>query len=101
MSVFMISYQVADEGVAEVVEAIEKAFAAVDAQRPDGIRYAYLRRAGGTEFVALLELADGVENPLPGLAEARRLQATVARWAVGPAPAPQPFDVLGDYRMRG
>ncbi|MET8334127.1 hypothetical protein ABZV14_27500 [Streptosporangium canum] len=101
MSVFMISYQVADEGVAEVVEAIEKAFAAVDAQRPDGIRYTYLRRAGGTEFVALLELADGVENPLPGLAEARRLQATVARWAVGPAPAPQPFEVLGDYRMRG
>ncbi|MER5325381.1 hypothetical protein [Streptosporangium roseum] len=101
MSVFMISYQVADEGVAEVVEAIEKAFAAVDAQRPDGIRYAYLRRAGSTEFVALLELADGVENPLPGIAEARRLQATVARWAVGAAPAPQPFDVLGDYRMLG
>ncbi|MER5418847.1 hypothetical protein [Streptosporangium roseum] len=101
MSVFMISYQVADEGVTEVVEAIEKAFAAVDAQRPDGIRYTYLRRVGGTEFVALLELADGVENPLPGLAEARRLQATVARWAVGPASAPQPFEVLGDYRMRG
>ncbi|MFI6796013.1 hypothetical protein [Streptosporangium canum] len=47
MSVFMISYQVADGGVAEVVEA------------------------------------------------------TVARWAVGPAPAPRPFDVLGDYRMLG
>jgi hypothetical protein len=101
MTVFMISYQVANEGVSEVVEAIEKAFAAVDAQQPDGIRYAYLRRAGSTEFIALLKLADGVENPLPGIAEARRLQATVAKWAVGPAPTLQPFDVLGDYRMVG
>lgn len=99
MPVFVISYQVADEGVDEVAEAIEKAFAAVDAQQPEGVRYAYLRRAGGTEFVALLEVAEGVENPLPGIAEARRLQATVAEWAVGPAPAPEPFDVLGAYRM--
>ncbi|MBE1537915.1 hypothetical protein [Actinomadura algeriensis] len=101
MPVFMISYQVADEGVAEVVEAVEKAFAAVNAQRPDGVRYAYLRRAESSEFVALLELAEGVENPLPGIAEARGLQATVAEWAVGPAPAPQPLEVLGDYRMLG
>ncbi|MEV0197679.1 hypothetical protein [Nonomuraea sp. NPDC050691] len=99
MPVFMISYQVVDEGVAEVAEAVEKAFAAVDAQRPEGIRYAYLRRAGSTEFVALLELADGMENPLPGIAEARHLQATVAKWAVGSSPTPQAFDVLGDYLM--
>ncbi|SEG90008.1 hypothetical protein SAMN04489712_12512 [Thermomonospora echinospora] len=101
MPVFMISYRVADEGIAEVTEAIGKAFAAVEAQRPDGIRYAYLRRAEGNEFVALLDLAEGVENPLPGIAEARRLQETVAKWAVGPAPAPQPFKVIGDYRMLG
>ncbi|OLT25088.1 hypothetical protein BJF79_13065 [Actinomadura sp. CNU-125] len=99
MPVFMIKYQVTEEGVTEVVQAIEKAFAAVRAQRPDGVRYAYLRRAEGTEFVALLELADGVENPLPGIAEARELLATVARWAVEAAPAPQPLEVLGDYRM--
>jgi hypothetical protein len=99
MSVFMISYHVADEGVAEVVGAIDKAFAALDAQQPAGIRYTYLRRAGSTEFMALLELADGVENPLPGIAETRELQATVAKWAEGPAPTPQPFDVLGAYRI--
>jgi hypothetical protein len=99
MSVFMISYQVADDGVAEVVGAIDKAFAALDAQQPAGIRYAYLRRAGSTEFVALLELADGVENPLPGIAEARQLQSTVAKWAAGSAPTPRPFEVLGSYRV--
>jgi hypothetical protein len=97
----MIRYQVAEEGVAEVSEAIEAAFEAVEAQQPQGVRYAYLRRAGSTEFIALLELDEGVENPLPGIEEARRLQATVAKWAVGPAPAPQPLDVLGAYGMLG
>ena len=101
MSVLMIRYQLADEGVAEVVEAIETAFTTVETQRPEGIRYAYLRRAGSAEFVALLELGDGFENPLPGIEEARRLQTTVAKWAVGTEPTPQPFEVLGAFRMFG
>ncbi|WP_406311759.1 hypothetical protein OHA77_24035 [Streptosporangium sp. NBC_01639] len=99
MPVLMIRYQVADEGVAELVDAIEAAFAAVEAQRPEGIRYAYLRQAGSTEFIALLDLDEGVENPLPGIEAARRLQATVAKWAVGTGATPQPFEVLGAYRM--
>lgn len=101
MPVLMIRYQVADEGVTEVVEAIETAFSAVEAQRPEGIRYAYLRRADSAEFVALLELGEGVENPLPGIEAARQLQSTVAKWAVGTEPTPQPFDVLGAYRFLG
>ncbi|MFJ2914418.1 hypothetical protein ACIO8F_34565 [Streptomyces sp. NPDC087228] len=98
MPVLMIRHQVADEGVAEVVEAIEAAFAAVEAQRPEGIRYAYLRRTDSAEFIALLDLDEGVENPLPGLETARQLQTTVAKWAVGTGATPQPFDVLGAYR---
>lgn len=101
MPVLMIRYRVSDEGVAEVVDAIKTAFAAVEAQQPEGIRYAYLRRAGSTEFVALLEIDEGVENPLPGIEATRRLQATVAKWAVRRAPTPQPLDVLGTYRVLG
>ncbi|GAA3008342.1 hypothetical protein [Streptosporangium longisporum] len=101
MPVLMIRYQVADEGAQEVADAVRAAFAEVEEQRPDGIRYVYLRRAGGTEFVALLELDEGAENPLPGMEAARRLQATVARWVVGPAPEPRPFEVLGTYRALG
>jgi hypothetical protein len=99
--VLMITYQVADDGVAEVTSAIEKAFAAVEAERPGGLRYAYLRRADSGEFLALLQLDEGVENPLPGIQAARELQATVARWATGPGPVPQPFELVGDYRMLG
>jgi hypothetical protein len=99
MTVLVVQYRVADEGVADVTEAIETAFASVQAQQPDDIRYAYLRRTGSTEFVALVELAAGVENLLPGIAEARQLQATVAKWAVGAAPTPTPFEVVGAYRL--
>jgi hypothetical protein len=99
--VLMITYQAEDDGVAEVTSATEKAFAAVEAQRPDGLRYAYLRRADSGEFLALLELDEGIENPLPGIQATRDLQATVARWATGPAPVPQPFELVGDYRMLG
>ena len=99
MPVLIVRYDVAEEGLAEVATAVEAAFAAVRESAPDGIRYSYLRRAGSTEFVALLQLADGVENPLPGIEATRLLQATVAKWVIGDPPAPEAFEVLGDYRM--
>jgi hypothetical protein len=97
MPTMMLRYQVADEGVAEVATAIKDAFAAVRAQRPEGLRYAYYRRPGSTEFVALLELDEGVENPLFGIPATEQLRSTVAKWAMGEPPAPQPLDVLGSY----
>jgi hypothetical protein len=99
MPLLIVRYQVAKEDAAEVTAAVEKAFDAVRQQHPEGVRYAYMRVTDGTEFLALLELADGVENPLPGIEAARELQAVVARCAVGPAPMPQLLDVLGDYRL--
>ncbi|MGC5015441.1 hypothetical protein ACLQ2R_32175 [Streptosporangium sp. DT93] len=101
MPVLMIRYQVADEGAEEVADAVRATFAEVGERRPDGIRYACLRLAGGTEFVALLELDEGVENPLPGMEAARRLRAAVTRWAVEPGPVPRPVEVLGSYRVLG
>jgi hypothetical protein len=97
MTVLIVGYQVPDEGVAPVTAAVEKAFAAVAAQAPAGLKYAYYRRAGSNEFTALVELAEGAENPLFGIEAARELQATVAKWAIGETPAPQPLDVLGSY----
>jgi hypothetical protein len=97
MSIQMIRFQVASEGVAEVVGAVQAAVAALTAQQPAGVRYTYYRRAGSTEFVALLELDAGIENPLLGIAAARALQAAVARWVVGEPPVPQPLELLGAY----
>ncbi|MCO5974410.1 hypothetical protein [Actinoallomurus soli] len=101
MPMLMVRYEVAEENAAEVAAAIDEVFAAVRERQPEGVRYAYLRAVHGTEFVALLELPEGVENPLPGIEAARRLQEVVARCAVGPAPVPRPLDVLGDHRLFG
>jgi hypothetical protein len=101
MPVMMIRYQVADEGVAEVTDAVKAAFAAVAARRPEGIRYEYYRRPGTSEFVALLDLPDGADNPLYGIEAARDLQAAVAKWAVNEPPAPEPLEVLGSYGFTG
>jgi hypothetical protein len=96
----MIRYQVPDEGVAEVTAAVSAAFDALASKRPEGVRYAYYRCAERPELVALLELDEGVDNPLPTIEAARALQATVARWSVGGPPTPEPLTVLGEYRRR-
>ncbi|GAA2440459.1 hypothetical protein GCM10010191_65320 [Actinomadura vinacea] len=97
MPLLLIRYQVAEKGVAEVIRATEATFQAVRDEQPEGIRYLYLHRPGGNEFVALLELNQGLENPLPGIEAARHLQATVAQWVEGGAPTPQPLEVIGSY----
>jgi hypothetical protein len=96
MPVFMIRYQVPDEGLAAVTDAVKAAFAALEEEQPPGLRFSYYRRADSSELVGLLELDEGVENPLPGIAAARQLQVTVAKWA-GDAPTRQPLDLLGSY----
>ena len=75
MAIMMVRYEVGEDDVAEVVNAIEQTFAALAERKPHGVRYLYLRRSSGAEFVALLELDDGVENPLPAITAARHLQA--------------------------
>jgi hypothetical protein len=99
--ILMIRYEVGEHCVAEVSDLVEQAFAGLAEHQPPGVRYTYLRRHGGTEFVALLELDEGVANPLPGIEAARHLQATVAACASGPAPTPQAYDVLGTWRLLG
>ncbi|MCE9669828.1 hypothetical protein LY474_18690 [Myxococcus stipitatus] len=100
MPTMMVRYKAAEAGVPEVLGAVEAAFAALKARGPEGVRFAYYRRPGTSEFVALLELDAGVENPLPGIEAARGLQATVARWAMGTAPSPEPLELIASHDSR-
>jgi hypothetical protein len=98
MSVMMLRYEVAEEGVEEVARAIEAAFAAVWDQQPGGMRYGYYRRPGGTEFIAVLELADADRNPLLTIPAAAELREAVAKWAIGDQPpVPEPLELIGSY----
>ena len=101
MTVLMVQYEVAQEHVADVEAEIGAVIAALDEAQPAGVRYALGRLPDGVTFVGLLELADGVENPLPGLPAARAFQQRLAGRVVGDPPVPRPLDVVGDHRLFG
>jgi hypothetical protein len=73
-------------------------FAAINEAQPKGIRYASLLLSDGETFVAVVQLDDGVENPIPGFPEFRELQAAVEGSRAEPT-AVQSFTVVGSYRL--
>lgn len=97
MKMFTVRFRILPDRAPEVDAAIERLFAAVRRQQPRGVRYTYGRLPDGETYVALLELDEGVDNPLPSLPEGRRFQEELRRWAAEP-PSPEPWTVLGDYR---
>lgn len=98
MTVQMVRFTATEAVVAEIEAAIESMFAAIDDARPPGTRYAATKLADGVTFVLILDLDDGVENPLPAIAAARAFQLQMPEWATEP-PAPQPLTVLGSYGL--
>src|SRR4029079_17725239 len=71
MSVHMVEAKIKRESVTDVQAAAEKMFAAINAAQPEGIRYASSLLPDGETFVALLQVDDRVDNPLPGFPEFR------------------------------
>jgi hypothetical protein len=98
MSVQMAQAKIKTESVADVQAATEKMFAAINAAQPEGIRYASLLLADGQTFAALVQVDDGVENPIPSLPEFRELQELVEASRAEP-PNVQPLTVMGSYRL--
>jgi hypothetical protein len=97
MTTLLLRYHVADSDVQTVVRAVKSAFAGIEKQHPAGFRFKYYRVAETSEFVGLVELDDGVENPLPTLQAARELKATVDRVALGSPPLPVPLKEIATY----
>ena len=98
MSVHMAQATIRAECVADVQTAASKLFAAIDAAQPDGVRYAWCLSPDGETFFALVQVDDGMENPIPGLPEFKELQANIADWLAGP-PSAQALAVIGSYRL--
>lgn len=98
MSVQMASAKIKPESVSDVQAATEKMSAAINQARPDGIRYASLLLADGETFVAVVQVDDGAENPIPGFPEFRELQELVEGSRSAP-PKLQPLTLLGSYRL--
>lgn len=96
MSVQMVRFTADTERAPEVEEAIATLFTAVSKAAPVGMSYTAGRVGDGPDFVFLLQLDDGVDNPLPGIPDALEFRAKLAGWVGNPV-APQPFTVLGRY----
>jgi hypothetical protein len=98
MIVHTAQAKIKPEGVADVRAATEKMFAAINAAQPQGIRYASLLLADGETIVAVVQLDEGVENPVRGYPEFRELQGVVDGWRAEPNNI-QSLTVMGSYRL--
>lgn len=98
MKVLMVRSKVNEEHVADVETAIGQVFSAIDRAVPENVRYASCKLADGVTFVAVLEVDEGTENPLPALPEFREFQESLKSWVAGP-PSPEQLTVIGSYRL--
>lgn len=98
MSVLVVTSKVGVEHAGELEAAAERMFAALRREQPQGIRYASCRLADGVSYVAVLEVEDGVENPLPAIPEFQEFQQGLKSWVAEP-PSAGPATVIGSYRF--
>ncbi|TWF75548.1 hypothetical protein FHX44_111432 [Pseudonocardia hierapolitana] len=96
MSVQIVRFTTSATDVPAVEAAIETMVAAIHRERPPGTRFSSWKLADGVTFLNVLELEDGVDNPLLGIPECRAYQKELARWVAEP-PRPQPVTVVGAY----
>ena len=101
MSVMVLRQKVKEGSREEAEAAVRELFATLDRVRPEGIRYASTRVVGDDDmFVVLVELADGVEDPRPGIPEFQRFVERLKGWVDGP-PVVEHLDVVGSYNLFG
>jgi hypothetical protein len=98
MTVQMVQAKIKRDSVTDVQAAAKKMFAAIDAAQPEGIRYASCLLPDGETFVALVQLDDGVDNPLPRFSEFREFLEGVEASRAEPANV-QALTVVGSYRL--
>jgi hypothetical protein len=99
MTVLIARYTVKQDSVAELQAEAAKMFAAIDQSQPRGVRYVLGMLPDGVTVVGVVELEDGLDNPLPGIPAARAFQMNLQRWVAQESPTPRPLTVLGSYRL--
>ena|SRR5919109_5163321 len=98
MSVVMVRQKVKDGSVDDAEAAARDLFATLDRVRPEGLRYASTRVVDSSTFVALFELAEGIEDPRPAIPEYQRFLEQLKGLAEGP-PVVEQLAVVGSYNL--
>ena len=96
----MVRYTVHAEHAAANEELVRAVYAELDRTRPDGLRYATFREAGGLGFVHLALAEDYEHNPLAEVAAFRRFQEGIGERCTQPPVATRLREV-GSFRLRG
>jgi hypothetical protein len=96
MSVQTARFRIPPRQILAVTEQIEVLFAAVHAAAPPGMRYTVLRENDGAVFTLILELTDGVDNPLPSIPAAAAFRSWLASQTDDDV-TPRACTVLGRY----
>jgi hypothetical protein len=84
--------------VDEVEAAGRRLFSAIERERLQGIRYASCRLPDGVTYLNLLQLDDGVQNPIPALPEGKEFQEKLTGWLAEP-PTTGSLTIIGSYRL--
>ena len=98
MELLMVQSKIKAEGVADVRAAVEKMLVALDVAQPEGLRYASYLLPDGETLVALVQLDDGVENPLQDLSQYKELLEIVEGLRAAP-PVVERWASVGSYRL--
>jgi hypothetical protein len=97
MRIITLRSKVKKESLANFEVAIEKMISAIKQEGPEGIRFTSCKLPDSETFVALLELEEGADNPLPGIAAAEEFRESLKNWVVEP-PIREELEVVGSYR---
>ncbi|WP_216329296.1 hypothetical protein [Deinococcus aestuarii] len=98
MHVMMFRATIRGEHLSDIEGAVRTLFAAIQAQQPQGVRYASSRLGDSSTYVILLALDQPGENPLASIPEFRAFQEQIQGWLAEPT-VPQPLTVVGSYNL--
>ncbi len=95
----IVRYKVKPERADENVSLIERVFAQLMSEQPEGIRYATFKLEDGVSFVhvAAIDTADG-KNPLLAVAAFQKFAEAIKDRCVEP-PISMQAEVVGEYRL--
>jgi hypothetical protein len=97
-NVMLFRARVKPDKVAAVEAGARTIFSALEAGPPIGIRYAATKCADGVNFLILLGVEDGSDNPLFALPAYREFIGNLRDWLEEPA-SQEPLSVVGSYNL--
>ncbi len=89
MSVRMVRAKIKAGKTAELEKAVKEMFTAIEAARPQGVRYASCKLPDGETYVIPAELDNDEDNPLLAVPAFREVQDNLKNWTAEPPVAEQ------------